>query len=58
MHPTTATQNKISRALRKVKPKLSEPEYKILYPTGSTPTRFFVAAKMYMLKAMEQLINY
>lgn len=58
MHPTAATQSTISTALRKMKPKLSEPEYKILYPTGFTPTRFFVAAKIHMLKAMEQLINY
>ena len=33
--------------LRKIKPKLSEHEYKILYPSGSSPGKFYNTAKIH-----------
>ena len=33
--------------LRKIKPKLSECKYKILYPSGSSPGAFWVTAKIH-----------
>ena len=33
--------------LRKVKPKLSEHEYKVLYPSGSSPGKLYGATKIH-----------
>ena len=33
-----------------MKSKFSEQEYKILYPTGSAPARFYGSAKLHKLK--------
>ena len=40
---------KIQRILRKIKSKFSEQEYKRLYPTGSSPGKFYGTAKMHKL---------
>ena len=33
--------------LRKIKPKLSEREYKVLYPSGSSPGKFYGTVKIH-----------
>ena len=38
--PTKTTEGKIQRILRKIKPRLSEHEDKVLYPSGSSPGKF------------------
>ena len=48
--PTATTERKIQKALRKIKSKFSEQEYKRLYPTGSAPARFYGTAKIHKLK--------
>lgn len=48
--PTATTERKIQNALRKIKSKLSESEYKRLYPTGSAPARFYGTAKIHKLQ--------
>ena len=47
--PTKPLQIKIQRILRKIKSKVSEQEYKRLYPTGSRPRKFHGTAKMHKL---------
>ena len=49
-YPTTAIERKIQKVFRKIKSKLSEQEYKRLYPTGSAATRFYGTAKIHKLK--------
>ena len=49
-YPTTAIERKIQKVCRKIKSKLSEQEYKRLYPTGSAATRFYGTAKIHKLK--------
>ena len=39
----------MQRILRKIKSKVSEQEYKPLYPTGSRPGKFYGTAKMHKL---------
>ena len=48
--PTTATEWKIEKVLRKITSKFSEPEYKRLYTTGSAPAQFYGTAKIHKLK--------
>ena len=43
--PTKAVENKIKRALRKIKHKLYKQDYIRLYPTGSAPGKFYGTAK-------------
>ena len=50
INPTAATEQKIQKVLRKIKPKFSEQEYKRLYPTGSAPAQFYSTAKIHQLK--------
>ena len=45
--PTKTTEGKIQRMLRRIKPKLSEHEYKVLYPSGSSPGKFYGTAKIH-----------
>ena len=47
---TATTERKTQKVLRKIKSKFSEQEYKRLYPTGSTPARFYSRAKIHNLK--------
>ena len=44
---TKTTEEKIQRILRRIKPKLSEHEYKVLYPPGSSPGKFYGTAKIH-----------
>ena len=48
--PTTATERKIQKVLRKIKSKFSEQEYKRLYGTGLAPAPFYGTAKLHKLK--------
>ena len=48
--PTKAVENKIKRALRKIKHKLSKQDYIRLYPTGSAPGKFYGTAKKHVNK--------
>ena len=47
--PTKPLESKIQRILRKVKSKITDQEYKHLYPTGSQPGKFYGTAKMHKL---------
>ena len=47
--PTAANENKIQRALRKIKSKFTQQEYKRLYPTGSNAVRFYGNAILHKL---------
>ncbi len=51
--PTTATEGKVQRTLRKIKPKLPEGIYRKLYPTGSRPGLFYGLSKIHKLKEGE-----
>ena len=41
-------EGKIQRMLRRIKPNLSEHEYKVLYPSGSSPGKFYDTAKIHV----------
>ena len=41
------TERKIQRILRKIKPKLSEHQYKVLYPSGSSPGKLYSTTKIH-----------
>ena len=45
--PMKTTEGKIQRMLTKIKPKLSEHEQKVLYPSGSSPGKFYGTAKIH-----------
>ena len=47
--PTKTTERKIQKCCGKVnnKPKLSEHKYKVLYPSGSSPGKFYGTAKIH-----------
>ena len=47
--PTKPLESKIQRTLRKLKSKITDQEYKHLYPTGSQPGKFYSTAKMHKL---------
>ena len=49
--PTKTLESKVQRSLRKLKSKLSPYEYKKLYPTGSSPGKFYGTAKWHNLPA-------
>ena len=49
--PTKTLESKVQRSLRKLKSKLSPYEYKKLYPTGSSPGKFYGTAKLHKLPA-------
>ena len=44
--PTKTTKGKIQRMLRKIKSKISEHEYKVIYPSGSSLGKFYDTAKI------------
>ena len=44
---TLTTEGKIQRMLRRIKPKLSEHDYKVLYSSGSSPGKFYDTAKIH-----------
>ena len=47
--PTTANENKIQHALRKIKSKFTQQEFKRLYPTGSNAGKFYGTTKLHDL---------
>ena len=47
LDPTAKLEGQVQRALRKIKPHLSESDYKKLYPTGSKPGQFYCTAKVH-----------
>ena len=47
--PTKPLEIKLQRILRKIKSKVSEQEYKQLYPTGSCPGKFYGTVKIHKL---------
>ena len=47
--PTKTLESKVQRSLRKLKSRLSQYEYKKLYPTGSCPGKFYGTAKLHKL---------
>ena len=48
---TKTLEWKIQRTFRKLKSKITDQEYKDLYPTGSQPGKFYGTAKMHKLAA-------
>ena len=48
-NPTKTLESKVRRSLRNLNSKLSPHEYKILYPTGSCPGKFYRTAKLHKL---------
>ena len=44
--PTKSLESKVQSTLQKIMSKLSEQEYKKLYPTGSCPGKFYGAANI------------
>ena len=53
--PTKTTERKVQNALRKIRSKFSPNEYKQLYPTGSSPDKFYEAAKIHKLSQGDQV---
>ena len=47
--PTKSLETKVQRTIRKINSKLSQQEYKKLYPTGSCPGKFYGTAKIQKL---------
>ena len=56
--PIASKERKTQKALKKIKSKFSEQEYKILYPTGSSPAWFYATAKMHKLKNNTNATSY
>ena len=50
-NPTKILESKVQRSLRKLKSKLFPYEYKKLYPTCSSPGKFYGTAKLHKLPA-------
>ena len=48
--PTATVERKIQKALRNMKSKLPETEYKNLYPTGLIPGKLYGTAKVHKMK--------
>ena len=48
---TKTIEGKIQRSLRKIKNSLTKQEYAKLYPTGSSPGKFYGTAKHHKLKS-------
>ena len=49
-NPSKTIEGKIQRSMRKIKSNLTKQEYSRLYPTGSSPGKFYGAAKQHKLK--------
>ena len=48
--PTTSIERKVQKTLRKIKDKIPSLLYSKIYPTGSSPGRFYDTAKLHRLK--------
>ena len=44
--PTKTNERKVQRMLHKIKPNLTDQEYKRLYPSGSATDKFYSTAKL------------
>ena len=55
LDPTKTTERKVQKDLRKIKSKFSPNEYKQLYPTGSSPCKFYGTVKIYELSQDDQV---
>ena len=53
--PTRTLENKVQPTLCKLKDKISESEYKKLYPTESSLGKFYGTAKVHKLKPRQNL---
>ena len=53
--PTKTVEVKIQGAVRKIKNKLSSKEYLNIYPTGSSPGKFYGTAKKHKLTPTETI---
>ena len=53
--PTKATERKAQNVLRKIKSKFSPIECKRLYPTGSSPAKFYETPKIHKLFQGDQV---
>ena len=53
--PTQTTESKVQNVLPKIKSKFSLNEYKQLYPTGSSPGKFYRTAKIHQLFQGDQV---
>ena len=49
-NPSKTIEGKIQRSMRKIKSNLTKQEYSRLYPTGSSPGKFYGTAKQHKLK--------
>ena len=47
--PTKTNERKVQRMLGKIKPNLTDQEYKRLYPSGSAPGKFYGTAKLNLM---------
>ena len=57
-HPTKAIEGKIQRSIRKIKSNSTKQEYSKLYPTGSSPGKFYGTAKRHKLKKVGSVNNF
>ena len=53
--PTKTNERKVQRMLRKIKPNLTDQEYKRLYPSGSAPGKFYCTVKLYRISINDGL---
>ena len=55
--PTETNERKVQRMLRKIKPNLTDQEYKRLYPSGSAPGKFYVTANLHKISINDGVDN-
>ena len=55
--PTKAIEGKIQRVARKIKNNLTKQEYSRIYPTGSSPRKFYGTGKRHKLKKGSSVDN-
>ena len=53
--PAKTNERKLQRMLRKIKPNLTDQEYKRLYPSGSAPGKFYGTAKLHKISINDGL---
>ena len=53
--PAKTNERKLQRMLRKIKPNLTDQEYKRLYPSGSAPGKFYGTAKLHKISVNDGL---
>ena len=55
--PTKTNETKVQVMLRKIKPNLTDLEYKRLYPSGSAPGKFYGTAKLHKISINDDVNN-